>query len=262
MAWIYLAESEDSVRHWNLGSNQWRTVKSTDTAKLSSLAVKHQVICMLHPSGTTFSLSYEKAMAAGQLLTLSMEASRARTSAVQELEKAWMESEVGFSGNLSDSSKKQTRLGCFSKTSQPLELADLRQSSKRLPIWGMTVGGLAYLPLRLEPAILEKGGSCLPTPTAQTYGSNQGGAMGRHGQKKRESLAAKARKGLLPTPMARDWKGTSGKNRDSPSLADTVNNYLNPAYVEELMGYEIGWTELKDWAMQWYQSKPKRRSKG
>lgn len=65
----------------------------------------------------------------------------------------------------------------------------------------------------------------LPTPTASTYGSNQGGSMGRVGPV-RESLETMARKehpptgALLPTPVATDANGarnaTSGRsNPDS-----------------------------------------------
>ena len=58
----------------------------------------------------------------------------------------------------------------------------------------------------------------LPTPTASSYGSNQGGAAGRVG-KKRKSLA-----GILGGPE-------------------------NPEFREWLMGFPIGWTDLRPLAM-------------
>lgn len=45
-----------------------------------------------------------------------------------------------------------------------------------------------------------------PTPTAEPYGSNQGGSAGREGQPKRPSLEGAARE--WPTPTARDWRST------------------------------------------------------
>ena len=61
------------------------------------------------------------------------------------------------------------------------------------------------------------------------------------------------REKLLPTPNARDWKdGKTAGNRKSPGLGvvahqlDTqVGGQLNPTWVEWLMGWPLGWSELK-----------------
>ena len=59
---------------------------------------------------------------------------------------------------------------------------------------------------------------------------------------------------FLPTPNATDYKGRSGqgfidrhgKHRISDVLTKIGDNMnLNPAFVEEMMGYPIGWTDLK-----------------
>ena len=102
-----------------------------------------------------------------------------------------------------------------------------------------------------------------PTPTAQRYGSNQGGAQGRTG-KVRHSLETMAKKNLWPTPLARDYKD-NGKSpselaRSSKTLATHAGGQLNPQWVEWLMGYPVGWTELKDSVMQWYLNARKQRS--
>tara|TARA_R100000315_G_C5162112_1_gene93280 strand:- start:285 stop:602 length:318 start_codon:yes stop_codon:yes gene_type:complete len=73
--------------------------------------------------------------------------------------------------------------------------------------------------------------------------------------------------GVWPTPTTREYKGArskeamrkSGRNPMTNTLADAVeahSNYqtpkgklagsLNPAWVEWLMGFPIGWTDLKD----------------
>jgi len=52
----------------------------------------------------------------------------------------------------------------------------------------------------------------------------------------------------LPTPTARDWKDTgkcpSELARHSPPLAVHAGGKLSPLWVEWLMGWPIGWTDL------------------
>jgi hypothetical protein len=62
---------------------------------------------------------------------------------------------------------------------------------------------------------------------------------------------------MLPTPTARDWKGArkpetlkkAGRNENN-SLPDKIAAYqkgtLNPNWVEWLMGYPQGWTDISD----------------
>ena len=114
-----------------------------------------------------------------------------------------------------------------------------------------------------------------PTPTASTYGSNQGGAAGRTGPA-RPSLAALVKTQPWPTPKARDTRSDckSGMARTTPDLPDEVLSWatprasdgskggpnqrgtkgdeslsmqasgtLNPEFVEVLMGFPQGWTD-------------------
>jgi len=53
---------------------------------------------------------------------------------------------------------------------------------------------------------------------------------------------------MWPTPTARDWKD-NGKSpaelaRNSKTLATHAGGKLNPQWVEWLMGFPIGWTDL------------------
>jgi hypothetical protein len=144
--------------------------------------------------------------------TLSTEDSLARTLVLQEMESAWAESEVDFSLKLSGLQKKFSQVSFSLKMSQQLELEDYIELSKNLPSFGMTVDGRLYLPKKLELRTLEKGGS------------------------------------FWPTPMASDFKagwGPGDKNRSSPRLQTVVGGRLNPTWVEWLMNYPTGWTELK-----------------
>lgn len=149
------------------------------------------------------------------------------------------------------------------------------------PRSGMTRNGIAYRRAPLAPLTDETAsGYCLPTPTATSYGSNQGGAMGRTGPV-RHSLQSMAKRDLWPTPTstlgshagrvtpnkareggtlveavaARTWWPTpdasahkyrlQGNSQQSKSLRGTLGGDLNPTWVEWLMGYPLGWTGLE-----------------
>jgi len=122
-----------------------------------------------------------------------------------------------------------------------------------------------------------------PTPSASSYGTNKGGGAGRVGPA-RPGLETMARKNLWPTPVAddaverakgkwnsrgepklsaavkfwptptaRDWKsGAHGTQGNSRPLSEQVGGSLSPMWLEWLMGYAIGWTELEDWATAWF----------
>tara|TARA_Y100000361_G_C10995366_1_gene256416 strand:+ start:391 stop:642 length:252 start_codon:yes stop_codon:yes gene_type:complete len=68
------------------------------------------------------------------------------------------------------------------------------------------------------------------------------------------NLESEVARSMWPTPTARDYKD-SGENmnlyrseRQNTQLGvvSEVSGSLNPAWVEWLMGYEIGYTDLKD----------------
>lgn len=100
--------------------------------------------------------------------------------------------------------------------------------------------------------------SSWPTPTASDCGRTainpiltKNGTIrhkGKTGQQSYARLDAVA--ALLPTPIATDWKNRGckdyRKNRQF-QLQTTVGGQLNPTWVEWLMGFPIGWTDLKDW---------------
>tara|TARA_R110002012_G_scaffold214853_1_gene385954 strand:- start:111 stop:704 length:594 start_codon:yes stop_codon:yes gene_type:complete len=113
----------------------------------------------------------------------------------------------------------------------------------------MNANGVVFQAALLEPATKETDGGLLPTPIAskaveQRVKFKQGGY----------SLRAAIDREMLPTPTATDYKGRSGQgyidrhgeHRISDVLTKIGDNMnLNPAFVEEMMGYPIGWTDLK-----------------
>ncbi|MBU3748821.1 MAG: hypothetical protein FGM36_16355 [Burkholderiaceae bacterium] len=53
---------------------------------------------------------------------------------------------------------------------------------------------------------------------------------------------------MWPTPTAHNAKETnapSEANRNTPTLAAQAGGQLNPTWVEWLMGWPLGWTDLK-----------------
>jgi len=104
--------------------------------------------------------------------------------------------------------------------------------------------------------------SYLPTPSATSYGNNQGGAAGRTG-KVRHSLESMARHNLWPTPRASEYKdcgpvgSRSHTHMDKRSYLcakakdpDQPRGLLNPDWVEWLMGVPTGWTGLGSWGTE------------
>jgi hypothetical protein len=78
---------------------------------------------------------------------------------------------------------------------------------------------------------------------------NDGIKSGRVAPERRNGLSGQVR---WATPMAQDGKETaptSGFKRKSPNLnvqaADKPGDYLNPDWVEQLMGFPVGWTDTR-----------------
>jgi len=112
-----------------------------------------------------------------------------------------------------------------------------------------------------------------PTPRAQDskHGAATEWELNTDHGGTRDSLRVQVvkRSGMWPTPRARDYKdGTSVppsriKNPDLATLGqkiameDSTGGQLNPTWVEWLMGWPIGWTDLKpletDKYQQWLQ---------
>lgn len=296
MAWIYFQALVESDQHSSLGLEQSPIVSATDTLKPFYCPECDQVT--LTPLQSGMMCKHSQAISSPES-TSSMAASPAKTSLLQELAEAWKATEAAYSSRLSGLQKKLSLRFYSSKTCQPLEPAAFDKSQEHLPKWGMIVGGLVYLPQALEPTTSAKDGSYWPTPSASSYGSNKGGAAGRVG-KERYSLETMARRNLWPTPRASDARGpgwrtnqAKGQNlpqmvklwptpcaRDyrtgdrqdsirsqtrehSPNLNDVAapGGQLNPQWVEWLMGYPIGWTELDALEMQWFRCKRGKHSK-
>jgi hypothetical protein len=210
-----------------------------------------------------------------ELLTWFRGASLARTSAwpVKAQESPGLEVECGVTWRASLA--KFDPVSSSWKTAQLSLLEDSELSSVTWPRSGMTAGGQCWeLPTLERPtAANDSGLSGIPTPGAQD-GSGGGAAIANlkgqiHlrdwvktwptptvcGNYNRKGASATSGDGLatavlkVATPTARDWR--SGKasqathDKNSRPLSEQIGGSLNPTWVEWLMGWPLGWTDLK-----------------
>lgn len=196
MAWIYLAASAGIP--WRSGNTyeQSPTVNTIDTLKPCSCRGSLTVPSTQPQSGMMFGICDARCFHGS---TLSWADSHVRTLALQAAVAAWKGSEAAFIGRSIAWPKKSSPRFYSLKTSQRSALEVLTPLSGPYPSSGMTVGGRLYPLPRLGLITLEIDGSFLPTPTASSYGTNQGGGAGRVG-KARPSLETMARLNLWPTP--------------------------------------------------------------
>lgn len=96
----------------------------------------------------------------------------------------------------------------------------LEEYSETWPKWGMMLDGVAYAPHGLEPFINEREYSLLPTPTASdAKGSPRGRFRG-----------------------TQSW--TPSNLREVFRECQTDGEYPHPEFVEWMMGFDTGYTDL------------------
>ena len=90
----------------------------------------------------------------------------------------------------------------------------------------------------------------LSTPTDASKGGGSSRSGDRIGETPR--LQGMARKGMLPTPAGRDWRHPNkkpyserGGGTKGEQLPNAIGGPLNPRFVEWLMGFPDGWTDLE-----------------
>jgi hypothetical protein len=128
------------------------------------------------------------------------------------------------------------------KTLQLSLLEEWAEFSETWPRSGMTQNGTAYRLAPLAPLTDEIESGSWPTPTASEYTGP--GNAGQGGDNLRTAV--------WRTPQARDGnpRGASDPRRreaqgHSVSLHDQIGGQLNPTWVEWLMGFPIGFTDLE-----------------
>lgn len=177
-----------------------------------------------------------------------------RISHLQDRERVFKENSPDSGWRWPGSSLKWNPATSSWKTRQLSLLGDSEPSSVTWPKWGTMRTGECWEQTMWVPLTDANESGSLPTPTATPYGSNQGGAAGRTG-KVRYSLDSMARLGMWPTPRAQSKNGGGGgldggqgarkmlRNNGTPELINAGS--LNPNWVEWLMGWPTGWTDLR-----------------
>ena len=148
------------------------------------------------------------------------------------------------------------------KTWQQSLITDWTSYSESFPKQGTMQNGQLYLRVHWEPVIEEVDGGALPTPTA----SDVEGGIAKDVQYKNGHFFRENKEGVrwgvklrdaihsLPTPTASDCKGRSGQGfierhgtRRIPDVLTQTGDSMSvsPYFLEEVMGYPLGWTELK-----------------
>ena len=165
------------------------------------------------------------------------------------------------------------------RTVQCSLLEDLNESLQTLPQWGMTVGGELYLlptlvqntnenesGLWLTPTVMDGLPPRNPEALERQYQNNRKGRT-THATL-REQVVYPPPKEMFPTPTMRDYKGANGFETTKKKMAEglrahmgqlpnavqhleqkPIGGTLNPTWVEWLMGWPLGWTDLKPLGM-------------
>jgi hypothetical protein len=180
------------------------------------------------------------------VLTWWLEASRARTSASPA---------TGTGSTARDRACGPSSCGSFAKFNRDelrwkthqLSLAgDLEEFSETWPRWGSMRNGECWERAMLAPRISESGSGLWQTPVADDAVERKAGKWNSRGEPK---LSAQVL--MVPTPCARDYRGVGRSRMErtgskaGENLPQFLGGLLNPDWTEWLMGWPIGWTELK-----------------
>lgn len=224
------------------------------------------------------------------LLTSFLAAFRARTSPSPAVGWASPANAQGSGRRWHESSVKYDRHSSSWKTHRCLFDEDLPWSSVTLPSWGMTLDGVLWEPPISGRPIAETGSGFwgtpgavntrpgatpmklasvsgthaatrFPTPLASDWKRN-----GSPQDRRRNTPSLGAAVKMWPTPNASDadkWNNKSLEERQTRGQQVRLNTAvspqggsggrLNPTWVEWLMGWPLGWTDLRPLAMDRYQ---------
>ena len=119
------------------------------------------------------------------------------------------------------------------RTSQLSLLEEWDEFSETWPRSGMTRSGIAFRLVPLAPLTGGIGSGLLPTPKAWPT-------------PKASPESALTKDGLWTTPCADDTGHRKGKYaQGGTALSAQAGGQLNPTWVEWLMGFPTGWTDLE-----------------
>ena len=222
---------------------------------------KETECCQSSQSGTTCGLS--TANRGAERSTSSAAASRARTYLAQERARESTEREVDCGLNLQESLARYDPATHLWRTRQCSLFEGLGECLETFPKSGTMRNGSLWERTTAEPRTDERECGYWRTPDAGAGGeiSDEKAADYAAGKPRKSGSAIQIRlcdqvrhRRLYPTPTRSDYKGR-GPNSKQQELHEIVNGgiqtlptktaRLNPNWVEWLMGWPIGWTDLK-----------------
>jgi hypothetical protein len=192
-----------------------------------------------------------------ELLTLYLAGFHAKTSAQQEKAQELMENDQECGEKWRGSFVKYDHNSSLWKTHQCSLLGDLDEFSETWPQWGLMRNGECWEQQTLEQTIRGTGFGLSPNGVDSFHTPNTTGLDGGSNSRK----ALKKRQENWPTPDANcgmrgtqpNWtpKRKSGHQAQysiNQAVRDSeqgIGGKLNPMWVEWLMGWPLGWTDLK-----------------
>ena len=153
------------------------------------------------------------------------EKDHARTLALQDMEKAWLESEADYFSRSFAWPKKSSPNSYSLKTQREYSQMEESKLSKRLPPSGIAYDGLLRAVKRLDHPKIVKDGLCLPTPKASD-------------SKRTDSPCERRRHSPDLTTFLNMKYQTKGKK-------------VHPHFIEWMMTYPLNWTCLSLFARNW-----------
>ena len=229
MSWLYSQALVEAYLGENFSDGvQSAPLSGNPTQQAFLQQDKMTAFCRLSRFGMTYKPLTENL--GEELLTLYLEGFRVRTSAQQEKEQVLMESGQACGSTLLESSEKWNQLSLSLKTPHSSEPVGLKSSLKTLPRWGMMLNGVVTQQPKLEQTTNEIECGSSPETHKLTW----------------------------PTPRTKGMCGGSGswallnKNttvEEARQMGAGNGGKLNPTWVEWLMGWPLGWTDLKPLVM-------------
>jgi len=172
-----------------------------------------------------------------EALTLYAEGSPAKISVLPATEQASTENDQGYGKNTPVLLAHYDPTTSSWKMSQRYLFEDLENSLQIWPRSGMTRNGIAYRLRPLKPRITETEFGLWPTPDTRGFVNEGSVAMLAKKCKTWDEYNGMAYRCAMKKKL-RYWT----KPRSEP----LENGPLNPAWIEWLMGYPEGWTDLED----------------
>jgi hypothetical protein len=147
-----------------------------------------------------------------ELLMLFLEDFHAKTLVRLDKEQELEENEVVCGNTWQESSEKYVQSTFLSRTPLCSAYEDLVLFSTTLPHWGTMLNGECYRQPALAQTTKDQGCGLLPTPTCHN-----------------------SKEGAYPAEYT----------RKTPTLATHVGGKIHPEFTEWMMGWPLGWTDLK-----------------